>query len=64
MVGVTHVDECALTSLEDYHATLEGMGWCVPVFEVDARDGHDMRTLVKALLYSLDPGIMEPGNAV
>lgn len=63
VVGVTHVDECALTSLEDYHATLEGMGWCVPVFEVDARDGHDMRTLVKALPYSLDPGIMEPGNA-
>jgi uncharacterized protein len=64
VVGVTHMDEAAQPDIPDYHRALFEQGWNVPVFEVDARSEADMRVLVKALLYSLDPGLMEPARAL
>lgn len=63
VVGVSHMDEAPAPHLDAYHQVLAQSGWNVPVFEVDARSEQDMRTLLKALLYSLDPGLMEPGHA-
>lgn len=63
VVGVSHMDECHHVGLTDYQDALERLGYCVPIFEVDARSKQDMRTLLKALLYFLDPGLMEPRSA-
>ena len=62
VVGVSHMDLAPHPYIEDYHAQLTRMGWNVPVFEVDARSNEDMRTLLRALLYSIDPGLMEPDD--
>jgi signal recognition particle receptor subunit beta len=64
VVGVTHMDEAPSPDLSKYHEILNKLDFKVPVFEVDARSEADMRTLLKALLFSLDPGLMEPARAV
>jgi signal recognition particle receptor subunit beta len=57
VIGVTHTDGKNATSINEYHDQLKSSGINPPIFEVDARSHIDMTTLVKALLYSIDPGI-------
>ncbi|MCL2021472.1 MAG: ATP/GTP-binding protein [Betaproteobacteria bacterium] len=64
VIGVTHMDKAPNPGLPKYHEILNKLEFNVPIFEVDARSEADMRTLLKALLYSLDPGLMEPARGV
>lgn len=64
VVGVTHMDKAASPALSRYHETLDKLGLNVPIFDVDARSESDMRVLLKALLYSIDPGLMEPARGI
>lgn len=56
-IGITHTDGIKATSINAYHDQLKGSGLNPPIFEVDARSRLDMTTLVRALLYSIDPGL-------
>ena len=58
-IGVTRLDlvDAPERVLQELHAQLRAAGLCAPLFTVDARDRRDVRTLVKALLFSLDPGL-------
>lgn len=65
VIGITRTDICPQPSIDDYHAQLStgDDGGCLrsppPIFAVDARKPHDVRMLVEALLYTLDPGIVQ-----
>lgn len=56
-IGVTRMDLSAKPSIGDYHAALATTDLKPPVFEVDARRKDDVATLVRALLYAVDPGL-------
>lgn len=60
-IGVTRLDELAQPSvvLDRLHAQIRNTGLNPPVFSVDARDKRDVRILVKALLYAIDPEISD-----
>ena len=60
-VGVTHMDRAEMPGLDAYRATLAELGHQpVPaVFRVDARSRDDVAMLVKALLYTLNPGLID-----
>jgi hypothetical protein len=45
-------------SLVEYRKCLESLSLNVPVFEVDARSAKDVTMLIQALLFSLDPGVV------
>lgn len=56
VVGVSRADLQPEPPVEAYAQRLEAMGFGgVPVFEVDARDRHDIGLLVAALLSVIDP---------
>jgi uncharacterized protein len=59
VIGVTRVDLRDHPYIDDYHAALQGSGLNPPIFQVDARQRSDIRLLVQALLYSLDPGLSD-----
>ena len=62
-IGITRMDEAPKPSIADYQAELRDMELKVPVFEVDARERRDVTVLIEALLYSLDPGVVETAAA-
>ncbi|VAW89862.1 hypothetical protein MNBD_GAMMA17-209 [hydrothermal vent metagenome] len=55
VVGITHMENNTTPSIEAYHHQLKAFGIKAPILEVDARKKNDIETLIKALLYSLDP---------
>lgn len=58
VIGVTRMDESSRPTIAEYHAQF-GEALCkVPIFSVDARDRRDVSLLVEALLFSLDPGLV------
>lgn len=57
VIGVTKMDEQAEPSVEYYQQLLSEKGIFAPVFEVDARRKEDVKRLVMALLFSIDPGL-------
>lgn len=59
VIGVTHMEHNTTPSIEAYHHQLEAFGIKAPILEVDARKKNDIETLIKALLYSLDPWLGE-----
>jgi len=59
VIGVTRTDLAPDLSLDVLHDHLHRTGLNPPVFTVDARDRDDVRTLVKALLYAIDPGLSD-----
>lgn len=59
VIGITHMDSHPEPTISGYHAQLQSSGLNPPIFEVDARSKNDMVTLVKALLYTIDPGLEE-----
>lgn len=59
VIGVTRSDESTTPTIADYHRQIKGHKHKIPVFEVDARERHDVSVLVEALLYSLDPGLVD-----
>jgi signal recognition particle receptor subunit beta len=62
VIGVTRTDLAPAFALDDLTPALAELGMNPPVFTVDARSRADVQTLVKALLYSLDPEL--PDHAV
>ncbi len=58
-IGVTQMDLSSWPTIEDYTVKLQEFGIKPPVFEVDAREKNDVSLLVQALMYSLDPGLVE-----
>ena len=60
-IGVTHMDSSETPNLENYLAKLAELGHHpVPaIFRVDARSRDDVAMLVKALLYTLNPGLID-----
>lgn len=59
VIGVTRMDESPFPTLDDYHNQAESVGIKLPLFELDARRREDVQTALRALLYSLDPGLTE-----
>jgi uncharacterized protein len=58
VIGVTRTDESSHPTIADYHLQMENSRHKIPIFEVDARERRDVSLLVEALLYSLDPGLV------
>lgn len=56
-IGITRMDLRRCPLIADYHKALHGTGLNPPIFDVDARRRSDVALLVRALLYSLDPGL-------
>ena len=57
VIGVTKVDLNASPSIREYAEALSQMGMRPPIFEVDGRSKDDIKNLVMALLFSIDPGL-------
>lgn len=57
VIGVTKVDLSPSPSIREYAETLSQMGMRPPIFEVDGRSKDDIKNLVMALLFSIDPGL-------
>ena len=55
--GVTRMDVSPRPGLYTLQTKLAELGLKVPLFEVDAREREDVKTLLTALLTSLDPGV-------
>jgi len=58
-IGITQMDLKSTPRIDDYHRQVRTLGLNLPIFEVDARKKSDVSMLIKALLYSLDPGLEE-----
>lgn len=54
VIGVTHYDECAQPSIDDYYQALEERGDPWPVLHVDARKADDVLILLNTLLATLE----------
>lgn len=61
-VGVTRMRPGVGPGLDDYAAVLAQHGLQAPIFEVDGRKPEDVITLVQSLLYTLDPGLLQPAE--
>jgi signal recognition particle receptor subunit beta len=57
VIGITKTDIKPSPSIEEYAGALEVQGLCPPIFEVDGRSREDIKNLVMALLFSIDPGL-------
>lgn len=57
VIGVTRMEEKPRPGLYSFHTKLKELGVRAPVFEVDAREREDMKTLLLGLLAMLDPGV-------
>lgn len=58
VIGVTRMDEHPLPTLDTYYDQIEAVGARLPVFELDPRRHADVQAALRALLYSLDPGLV------
>ncbi|HQO28980.1 MAG TPA: ATP/GTP-binding protein [Accumulibacter sp.] len=60
-IGITHMDRSSSFGLVDYRRKVAMLGYpAMPaIFRVDARRRTDVAMLVKALLYTLNPGLSE-----
>ena len=57
VIGVTKTDIKPTPSTETYAALLEKFEMRPPIFEIDSREKEDVKRLVLALLFSIDPGL-------
>lgn len=57
VVGITKMDIRSLPSVDVYQKYLAQQNFNVPVFEIDARREDDVKQLVSAMLFSIDPGL-------
>lgn len=60
-IGITHMDSAPTPTLSDHREKLAKLGFdpLPAVFRVDARNRDDVAMLVKALLYTLNPGLVD-----
>jgi hypothetical protein len=57
VIGVARMDVSPRPGLYTFHKKLYELNMNVPIFEVDARERKDIKTLLLGLLASLDPGL-------
>ena len=57
VIGVTKTDIKAFPTVGTYAKILEKMGMRPPIFEIDGRNREDVKNLVMAMLFSIDPGL-------
>ena len=57
VIGVSKMDLQSKPNLDVYREYLNNNNINAPVFEVDAREENDVKNLVMALLFSIDPGL-------
>lgn len=57
VVGITKMDIRSVPGVDIYQKYLAQNNFNVPVFEVDARREDDVKELVSAMLFSIDPGL-------
>lgn len=57
VVGVTKMDIRSMPSIDVYQKYLAQNNFNAPVFEVDARQESDVKQLISAMLFSIDPGL-------
>lgn len=58
VIGITRMDMTPSPGIDDYHRWLHENELNIPVFEIDGREDKDIIMLVQALLFSLDPGVV------
>ena len=61
VIGVTHADRVRFPDLDAYRQKLATLDYSPTpaIFQVDARSKEDVSMLVKALLYTLNPGLVD-----
>lgn len=57
VIGITHMDNSPQPKLSEHIAKLKELGVSAPVYEVDARNKEDIRTLMMTLLSILELGL-------
>lgn len=57
VIGITKMDLKSSPSISMYQHFLSERNLNIPVFEVDGREPNDVKHLVVALLFSIDPGL-------
>lgn len=57
VIGITKSDVKQEPSVDAYAEMLESKGMRPPIFEIDGRNKEDVKNLVMALLFSIDPGL-------
>jgi uncharacterized protein len=57
VIGIGKTDLKATPTVEEYAETLLRSGMRPPIFEIDGRNREDVKNLVMALLFSIDPGL-------
>jgi hypothetical protein len=57
VIGITKTDIKQEPTVEAYAEILESKGMRPPIFEIDGRSRDDVKNLVMALLFSIDPGL-------
>jgi signal recognition particle receptor subunit beta len=57
VIGVTKADVKSAPTAQAYAEILAKVGMRPPIFEIDGRSREDVKTLVMALLFSIDPGL-------
>ena len=57
VIGITKMDLKSSPSISMYQHFLSERTLNIPVFEVDGREPNDVKHLVVALLFSIDPGL-------
>lgn len=57
VIGVTKMDIRAVPAIDVYQKYLAQHGLNAPVFEIDARNEDDVKQLVTAMLFQIDPGL-------
>ena len=59
IVGINRMEEHPVPTLRAYQERAELLDVQVPIFELDPRRPNDVRTALRALLYSQDPGLVQ-----
>jgi uncharacterized protein len=59
VIGVTYMDKSNSPTIRDYCEILNQTKHKAPILEIDARESRDVALLIEALLFTLDPSILE-----
>ena len=58
VVGITRIDDINKPDINQYRQWIDMLQIRAPVFSIDARERQDISSLIQALLYTLDPGVI------
>lgn len=58
VIGISRMDEHTNPTISDYRGWLKELSISAPIFSIDAREKVDVSSLIQALLYTMDPGVV------